>query len=242
MIDLHNHLLPGLDDGARDMDEALAMARLAVADGITHLVCTPHIRPGRYDNTREGIEAALVDYRAALAAAGIGIAVAAAAEVHFGLEVMTEVRAGRLPLLGRWDDEPVLLLEFPHSHLPVGAEQLTRWLRDQGIRPMIAHPERNRDLVRDAARLEPFLAQGCLIQLTAGAVTGQFGEHAAARAMQLIEAGEATCLASDAHNTDNRMPGLARAAAWVSEAVDAATAQRLVCDNPWRIVAGQFAA
>ena len=240
MIDLHNHLLPALDDGANDMVEALAMARLAVADGITHVVCTPHIRPGVFDNDQAGILEMLHQYRLALADAGIELAVAAAAEVHFGLEVMAMHRADELPLLGEWQGRQVLLLEFPHSGLPVGAERLVDWLIDRDIVPMIAHPERNRDFINSADRLLPFLNRGCLIQVTAGALLGQFGERSQARAEQLLLDGCATCIASDAHNTHNRVPGLARATRAAAAIVGAERARCLTGDNPWKIAQSQF--
>lgn len=240
MIDLHNHLLPGLDDGAADMDEALAMAELAVADGITHMMCTPHIRPGRYDNDVPGIQAALEEYRRALDQAGIPLAVAAAAEMHFDLQLLERVENDTLPMLGHWKGQPVVLLEFPHSYLPAGAERLTEWLLARGITPLIAHPERNRDLVADPGRLGPFLDQGCLTQITASALLGQFGERAQAVGEALIDAGDATCIASDAHNAGNRPPGLSVVTAAVTERVGPERARALTRDNPWRIVAGHF--
>ncbi|RZU99083.1 tyrosine-protein phosphatase [Spiribacter vilamensis] len=242
MIDLHNHLLPGIDDGAEDMAEALAMARLAVADGVTHLVCTPHIHPGLYDNTAEGIDAVLRDYRQALDAAGVDLTVTAAAEVRFGLEVMTGAQAGTLPLLGEWEGQRVLLLEFPHTEIPFGAERLTEWLIARDIRPMIAHPERNRDIVNDPGKLRPFLEQGCLTQVTASALTGQFGPGSQSRAEQLVSEGAATCLASDAHNTGNRPPCLSRGVAAAAALIGKEAATTLGRDNPWRIVAGSFTA
>jgi protein-tyrosine phosphatase len=240
-VDLHNHLLPGIDDGAEDMAEALALARLAVADGVTHLLCTPHIHPGLYDNTAEGIAATLDAYRAVLADAGIALAVAAAAEVRFGLEVMTGVQQGTLPFLGDWKGQSVLLLEFPHTEVPFGAERLTDWLIQNGVRPMIAHPERNRDIINDVGRLGPFLSQGCLTQVTASALTGQFGPASQHRAEQLVIDGQVTCLASDAHNTRNRVPCLSRGTEAAAGLVGREAAQTLSRDNPWRIVERAFA-
>ena len=241
-VDIHNHLLPGIDDGAADMAEALALARLAVADGITHLLCTPHIHPGLYDNTADGIAAALDAYRAALEREGIALAVAAAAEVRFGLEVMTQAPQGGLPMMGEWNGQAVLLLEFPHTEVPFGAERLTEWLIDRDIRPMIAHPERNRDIINDVGRLGPFLSQGCLTQVTASALTGQFGPASRQRAEQLVIDGQATCLASDAHNTRNRTPCLSQGTRAAADLIGREAAQTLSQDNPWRIVERAFAA
>ena len=240
MIDVHNHLLPGLDDGARNMDEALAMARQAVDDGITHLVCTPHIRPGRYDNQPEGIHAALADFRAGLTDASIPLQVAAAAEMHFDLEIITQAQSASLPWLGQWHGKPVLLLEFPHSYLPVGAERLTEWLVTRDFLPMIAHPERNRDFVNDLNRLEPFLDQGCLTQITASALTGQFGERVQTCAEALVDGDDVTCLASDAHNPTNRPCRLSESAAVVTRRFGPERAQALTRDNPWQLAAEHF--
>lgn len=242
MIDIHNHLLPGLDDGPADMGEALAIARLAVADGVTHLVATPHIHPGLYDNTAEGIAASLEALRRALAQAGIPLAVAAAAELRFDLEVMTRVEAGTLPYLGRWQEQAVFLLEFPHTEVPFGAERLVEWLVMRDVRPMIAHPERNRDILNDPQRLAPFLEQGCLLQVTASALTGQFGERSQSVAEQLVVSGKATCIASDAHNTGNRPPCLSKGAHAVEALIGPSAARMLTHENPWRIVQGHFEA
>ena len=163
MIDLHNHLLPGIDDGAPDLDTALQLARLAVADGITHLVCTPHIHPGRYENTPATIGQALLEFQQGLREHAIPLQVAAAAEVRFGMELMIGVKTNTIPYVGQWQGKNVLLLEFPHGEVPFGAEKLTGWLLQNNVIPMIAHPERNKGLMREPAKLKPFIEQGCLL-------------------------------------------------------------------------------
>ena len=242
MIDIHNHLLPGLDDGPGDLAEALALARLAVADGVSHMIATPHIRPGVYDNTAGGIAASLASFRGALASAGIPLAVSAAAEVRFGLNVMIDAEGGALPMLGRWGGQAVLLLEFPHTEVPFGAERLTEWLMTRGVCPMIAHPERNGDIVNDPGRLAPFREQGCLLQVTASALTGQFGKRVRARAEQLVGDGEVVCIASDAHNTHSRPPCLDLGARAAAALVGESAARALTRDNPWEIIQGHFEA
>ncbi|KAA6181856.1 capsular biosynthesis protein [Thiohalocapsa marina] len=239
-IDVHTHLLPGIDDGAQDLDSALALARLALADGTTHLVCTPHIQPRRFDNDAGSIRAALQAFSAELDTAGIGLKVAAAAEVHFGLEIMQGVTDGSLPFLGRWNGKPVLLLEFPYHQLPFGAERLTDWLIAQGILPMIAHPERNQDLVAAPDKLRRLVAQGCLIQLTAASLTGHFGRAAQTFSHDLLAEGMVTVLASDAHNLAYRPPLLSEGLKAACAIVGDAAAQTLVSDNPWRMVESLF--
>ncbi len=235
MFDLHNHLLPGIDDGAPDLDTALQLAKIAVADGTTHLVCTPHIHPGRYDNTPETIQAALALFQHGLLEHNIPLKVAAAAEVRFGMELMIGVKTKTIPFLGQWQDKNVLLLEFPHGEMPFGAERLTAWLIQQGIRPLIAHPERNKGLMRAPSKLKPFLEQGCLLQVTAGSVAGKFGESAETLAHSLLKEGVVTILASDAHNIEHRPPLLSQGRAAAADIIGAAAAQRLVLENPWQI-------
>lgn len=138
MIDLHSHLLPGIDDGAPDLATALKLARIAVQDGITHMMCTPHIHPGRYDNTIASIQRALSELQQGLIKERIKLVINAAAEVRFGMELMVAIKNNKIPFLGEWRGQPVLLLEFPHGEIPFGAERLTQWLLQQGIQPLMA--------------------------------------------------------------------------------------------------------
>lgn len=241
MIDLHCHLLPGIDDGPEDMETSLEMARLAEANGITHMVCTPHIHPGRYENTTANIRLACERFTAAVAQAGIKLEVGYAAEVRFGSELMTMVREGSIPFVGRWKGRRVMLLEFPHSEVPFGAEQMTRWLLSQGVMPMIVHPERNKGFMQHPARLRPFIQQGCLIQLTAGSVAGAFGEPAQILALDLIKQGVVTVLASDAHNLVHRPPDMQPGYEGAIRLLGERTARRLVLDTPWLIASKHFA-
>lgn len=241
MIDLHNHLLPGIDDGAPDLDTALQLARIAVQDGITHLVCTPHIHPGRYDNDRHSIHQAHRLFSEALAQAGIELKVSWAAEVRFGIELMAALTDGSLPLLGQWQGKKVLLLEFPHGEVPFGAERLTQWLLARNVIPLIAHPERNKGIMRSPGKLKPFIEQGCLLQVTASSVAGHFGPTARELAHSLLEQGLVTILASDAHNLQHRPPHLREGMEHAARIVGDTQAERLVKDNPWQIAKAHFA-
>lgn len=240
MIDLHNHLLPGIDDGAPDLDSALQLARMAVADGITHMVCTPHIHPGRYDNSPQTIQPALQQLKQALHDNHIALQIAAGAEVRFGVELMAGVTSGSIPFIGHWQDQPVILLEFPHADIPLGAEKLTQWLRQRGIAVMIAHPERNKTLMQTPTRLRPFIDQGCLLQVTAGSVCGRFGSSAQRLAHGLLEQGLVTILASDAHNREHRPPLLKEGLEHASQLIGARAAEKLVDEHPWAIARSWF--
>lgn len=244
MIDLHSHLLPEIDDGAADMQQALQMAAHAVACGTTHMVCTPHLHPGRYGNTAQSIASAVQAFSSALTQAGIALQVSAAAEARFDVELMILAQRGQLPFLGEWNGRQVLLLEFPHSEIPRQAEKLTGWLLQHNIQPLIAHPERNRGLMGpgDHRKLAPLITQGCLLQITAGSVAGDFGIPAQTLAERLLLEGQVTVMASDAHNMRHRPPDLRPGLEKAAQLIGDAAARRLVDDNPWRIAQNHFAA
>ena len=238
MIDLHCHLLPGIDDGPETLEEALAMARLAVANGITEASVTPHLQVGRWDNDLAGIEKAVEAHRVELALAGIPLKLGFAAEVRLAYEVLPLIEAGRVPFLGELDGYKIMLLEFPHSHVPVGSDNFVAWLLKRGIRPMIAHPERNKEIMRDSSRLRPFLVDGCLLQLTADAVAGEFGAVCEARAIEFLENRWVTVLASDAHDIETRPPRIGPGLELASAILGREAALALVEANPRRIVYG----
>lgn len=241
MIDLHCHLLPGIDDGAQDMAQALKLARAAVADGITHCVATPHIHLGRFPNTVETISRAYQALKAELNAEKIPLSLGMAAEVRIAPEILTMVTSDQIPFLGQWQGEQVILLELPHSHVPPGVEQLIGWLRKQNIRAMIPHPERNKDIIRDFNKVLPLVRMGCLFQLTSGAVAGYFGEPSAKRARQMLERNWVTILATDAHHEERRPPVLEAGRRAAAEIVGEEKSWQLVQHNPAHIAASHFA-
>jgi protein-tyrosine phosphatase len=236
MYDLHCHLLPGIDDGPETLAEGLEMARLAVAEGIRKSVVTPHLHVGRWDNDRAVIEVAVAAYRRELASAGIALEIGFAAEVRSDYDILPLIEEERVPFLGALEGKRILLLELPHSHVPLGSDKLVDWLMAHGIRPMIAHPERNKDIMRDLTRLEPFVEAGCLLQLTADAIAGGFGSEAKQRAHEILERGWATVVASDAHDSKARPPRLRKGLAAAAKIVGEEAARALVEDVPRRIV------
>lgn len=240
MIDLHCHMLPGVDDGPDTLEEAIALCHHAVAAGITHSVVTPHVHPGRYENDALTIPAAVSTLRDALLREGIPLQLGYSGEVRISPEILPMVMAGRIPFHGEWKGQRVLLLEFPHSHILPGSDKLVRWLLQRNIVPMIAHPERNKDVMRDMSRLHEFVQLGCLFQVTSGSLSGRFGEIAEQCAREIVSEGWATVLASDAHNLKARPPELVDGLEVAIELLGEEAASRLVRANPWEIVAGQF--
>ena len=149
MIDLHSHILPGIDDGARSLDIALEMAEQAVSCGISHMVCTPHIHRGYFDNSQSSIEAAFQSFNEHVKRESIPLSLSFAAEVRVNELIPIWHKKGELPFLGKYDGKNVLLLEMPHSHIPQGLDVLIKWLLRNNIQPLIAHPERNRELIAE---------------------------------------------------------------------------------------------
>ncbi|WP_323846386.1 tyrosine-protein phosphatase [Microbulbifer magnicolonia] len=240
MIDLHCHLLPAIDDGAGDLEEALALASAAAADGITHAVITPHIHLGRYTNTRASIRKACEEFRVSLERQQIPLQLSCAAEVRICGQLPRLVVDEELPFLGSWESHRVLLLEMPHSHVPVGMKQLVTWLLSRNIRPMIAHPERNRDILRNYDGVRELVQLGCLLQVTAASLTGGFGDTAQLRAEQMLREGLVTVLATDAHNTSRRPPLLSAGREAAEQIVGESSSWDLVWNNPLVIAAQHF--
>ena len=214
------------------------MARLAVAHGIREARVTPHLNVGRWDNDRARIAVAVDAYRKALKENHVALEITFAAEVRASYDIVPLIEEERVPFVGVLDGYKVLLLELPHSHVPVGADKLVDWLLGRGIRPMIAHPERNKDILRDGDKILPFVRHGCLLQLTADAVAGGFGADCAARAREFLEEGWVTVLASDAHDTVARPPRIAPGREAAARIVGDEEATKLVQENPARILRG----
>jgi len=157
------------------------------------------------------------------------------AEVRLDAAIIPMIRQQRVPYLGVWKGQRVLWLEFPHGSIVSGAENLVEWLLNQDILPMIAHPERNKAVMRNPDRLQPFLALGCLVQITAGALIGQFGEHVQQVAENLLRQHIPTVLASDAHNLVTRPPNLSAGFKAAVSIVGEAAARELVYANPMQL-------
>ena len=236
MLDCHCHFLPNIDDGPSTLSESLQLAQMAEENGITHSVLTPHIHPGRYRNQRKNIERAVKIYSNALKENDIGLKVSASAEVRICPEILEMVESDSIPFLGELDGYKIILLEFPHECIPVGSENLVDWLMKRNIRPMIAHPERNKDVMRDLNKIIPFINRGCLLQITADSIANKFGEHAHARAEELLERGWVHIIATDAHNVKHRFPDLASGRDAAAKIIGADEANKLVVDNPMRLL------
>ncbi|MGE0799229.1 MAG: tyrosine-protein phosphatase [Lautropia sp.] len=241
MIDLHCHFLPGVDDGARTVQEGLTLAAVAAESGITTAVLTPHVYPGVYDNTLSTLLPRFVQFRADLEQAGIGLAVHLGGEVRLHPDVLDLMEAGELPSIGSLDGMQVILIELPDGEIPRGALTACRHFADRGYRWLIAHPERNKAVMRDPASILPFCEAGALLQLTAASIIGKFGLPALHTARYLLDHGLVSVIATDAHNLAFRPPRLREAFEAIAEHYGHDTAQRLMVSNPGEIIASRTA-
>lgn len=242
MYDLHCHIIPGIDDGAATLEDALALLRLAQAQGVTHMVATPHIHAGFFDNTPTIIQSGLLELQTAAKAADIAVSLAAAAELRIGVEILPMLKNGTVPILGHYQQQPVVLLEMPHSHLPAGFENILTFINRLDYRVMIAHPERNRDLLAKPDRIAQLQRFGCLFQLTASSIVGAMGEGPQQLAAYYLEKGFATVVASDCHSVKRRPPLMADAFEFIRSEYSEQLAHSLCIEQPAAIAASLFQA
>jgi protein-tyrosine phosphatase len=208
VIDLHSHLLPGLDDGARDVEEAVAIARSMAEDGVQRVAGTPHVRDD-FPTAPAEMEKALAEVRVAVAAAGIPIEVLGGGEIALSeLSRLDPDSRGRFGLGG---NPRVLLLEFPYLGWPLSLAHTVWELRSAGFVSVIAHPERNREVQKQPERLGEVVRMGGVVQLTAASVDGRLGRQPAACSRRLLELELAHMIASDAHAPGVRAAGLSAA-------------------------------
>jgi protein-tyrosine phosphatase len=233
VIDLHSHVLPGLDDGAAGLDESVEMARAAAAAGVSTLAATPHVRDD-YPTTADEMEAALLEVRGAVAAAGIELELLPGGEL--ALEWVDRLANEELARFGLGGNPRCLLLEFPYRGWPLGVGDRVFRLRVDGFVPVLAHPERNDVVQGEPSRLAPLVRAGAVVQLTAASVDGRHGRRARATSRALLDSGCAHLLASDAHVASVRAIGFSGAAAALGSQ---SLARWLTEDVPAALIAGE---
>lgn len=233
MIDLHCHLLPGIDDGAPDRAVAVAMARCAAEDGITDVACTPHIYPGLYENHRDGILAEIAAFREVLKEEGVALNLVVGADTHLAPNLIADIRGGRIPTL---NDTRYLLFEPPHHVAPPRLEETVFNLLVAGIVPVLTHPERLSWIDTHYEIFERLVDGGALMQITAGSLTGRFGTRPKYWAERMLDEGLVHILATDAHHIDKRPPLLAEGRDAAASRVGDEEATHLVLTRPRAIL------
>ena len=237
MVDLHCHILPGVDDGAADMNEAMAMVRLAAESGVRHIVCTPHF------HSSEEAEAHITQILTAYYALRNEIREQKIeVSIHPGSEILCTpfstdlARRGKLPTIG---NSRYILTEFffdeSLEYMELMPDQLTRW----GYQPVVAHPERYHAVQKRPWMMQRWFAKGYVLQLNKGSILGAFGTRAENAANDLLKHGLAHVIASDAHHGDFRTTHMAAIAAWGREYLGEEYTDVLLRRNPMRILKGK---
>ncbi len=233
MIDIHQHLIYGVDDGSKDLEMSLAMARLAAADGVERIVCSPHSNDV-YNYPVDIINERLAELRHNLRGE---IELSLACDFHITPENISEAVAK--PFSYSIDGKGYLLIEFPNIILAPGTERVMFELMSAGYRLVITHPERYPFVHRSPHYIAQWLDQGCMLQLTAGALTGKFGAQCETLALELLDRDWVQFIATDAHNPDRRPPLMKEAFDFVAQRKGIETARRLCVVNPRSAVEGR---
>lgn len=236
VIDLHSHILPGIDDGAADLSVALDMARASVADGVTVLACTPHILPGLYHNTGPRIREAVQELQTALDDHGIALQLVTGADVHIVPDFIAGLRSGHLLSLA---DSRYVLVEPPHHVAPPRLDDLLFRMMAAGYVPIITHPERLTWVRSQYDTIREFVRRGVWMQITAGSLAGRFGRGAQYWAERMLDEGCVHILATDAHDTERRPPDLGEGRELAARRVGTDEAEHLVATRPKAIVGNQ---
>jgi len=232
MIDIHHHLLFALDDGSPDLETSVAMAEAAAADGITHIVCTPHAN-ARYqfrpDVNRERLEAIRerVEGKVTL---GLGC------DFRLSYDNVEDALKNRTKYT--INQKQYLLVEFDDLMIPQGTTEVFYELGVADQRPIITHPERNATIQRHPDRMKEWLREGALVQVTASSLTGRFGRTAQSLAQQFLDKNWVHFLATDAHNTESRPPKMSEAYGILAKRYGKETAERLCVENPRAVFFG----
>lgn len=238
MIDLHTHILPGLDDGAEDMSEALEMARMSADSGVQMLVVTPHSNQvGRFENYySKSLYQAYADFKEAVKAAGIKLNLYQGMEIFADDDVIEKIKSQHLIGLNGGD---TYLIEFPFDAEPYFIGEILEEILDLGKRPLIAHPERYFCVIDYPQLVYGWMRMGCLTQINKGSVIGKFGRHVKIASKILLEHELVTCIASDAHSAYMRTTHMSEVRNYIEMHYGKMMAEQLFYRNPRKILTNE---
>jgi protein-tyrosine phosphatase len=235
-VDIHCHVLPHIDDGASSWDEALAMARMAVEDGTSTIIATPHQLGSYAQNDAAAIRQKVSQINALLNQQKIPLTVLPGADVRIEAEMLDLLRAGKVLTLG--DQKKHVLLELPHEmYLPL--EPVLEGLARLKLTGILSHPERNHGLLKNPELISGLVDAGCFMQVTAGSLTGTFGPQCQDLATEMVARQQVHFVATDAHGSRARRPLLRRAFDIVADIAGWEYAVDVCCGNPALVARGE---
>jgi len=236
LIDIHTHILPGLDDGAQDLKQSLAMAEAAINDGVNLLVATPYITRANFADHKANILKHVETLNQCLEFARIKLPVLPGAEYRLEEDLPQRFQAGQLLTLnntGRY-----MLISIPSKHLPAYTEHVLYSLQKLGVTPVIAHPEKHQVLAKDPTILQEFARRGILAQVMASSINGRQGRNTKKAALNLLETGSVQLIASEALPGEGRLPVLYTAFQEIERRLGAAMARAFISHNPYQVTQG----
>lgn len=235
-VDIHCHLLPDIDEGSKSWDESLAMARMAVAEGTSTVICTPHQLGSYAHNDVQTVRARTDELQRLLQQHQVPLLVLPGAEVRLELNLIEQILNGQVLTLA--DRGQHVLVELPHeTYIPLGG--VLKLLDQHGLTGILAHPERNQGLLRQYREIQSLVGQGCLMQVTADSILGMFGPRCQRCVEQMLIDGTVHFVATDARGAQSRRPLLRRAFELVCELCGIDMAVELFCRNPAFVAAGE---
>ena len=235
MIDIHCHILPGVDDGAQTEKDSIDMALSALEQGIHTIIATPHHKNGKYENDCETVKKQVAILQDLFINESIPLTLLAGQEVRINGDMISDIRTSNiLPL----NNTKYVFVEFASNHVPRYAKQMLFDIQVEGYVPVIVHPERNSELIQNPDMLYKFVQNGALTQVTAASMIGKFGKAIQKFSHQLVEANLTHFIASDAHNTTSRGFSMKEAYQELSNRFDNETAY-LFMENSQLLIDGQ---
>ena len=234
MIDLHSHILPGIDDGAVDLAQSLEMARAFVADGVSVVACTPHILPGLYHNSGPQIKQAIAELQCELDNNGIKLQLTSGADNHVVPDFVGALQSGHLLTLA---GSRYVLVEPPHHTAPARLEELFFQIQLAGYVPILTHPERLTWISSHYEIFQRLAKAGVWMQITAGSLTGSFGRGPRHWCKMMLSEGIVHIISTDAHDMKGRPPILAQGRAAAAELIGDAEAEHMVVTRPRGVLA-----
>lgn len=239
MIDIHAHILPGLDDGPKDISESIEMCMLSKADGVTTIVATPHMNDGMYNVTREQALDAVSKVQVALDNAGTSMRILAGGDIHISSDLLEKLKEKEIITLG--DDGKYIMLELPSDVIPHRLLDFLFSVQVDGLTPIISHLERNFAVQEKPEIAEKLVKAGNLVQLTAASVVGDFGSKAKKCSHILLKRRLAHFVATDMHSLKKRPPGrLSKARQIVGEIMSEKEAEDIFTNWPEKVLAGDY--
>lgn len=235
MVDIHSHILHRVDDGSSSLDESIEMCRASAEDGISVMVATPHAHDGLHETHDPGFLRQKAEELNQHLSGRPKIVLGC--ELRFTHDLVKQLcETKSAPTI---NGGPYALVEFPHAIVPPGSDRLLFELMSRQITPIIAHPERNMMLMHEPERFHDLVSIGVLGQMDTGSITGQFGKKVQQAVRVMLENGLIHFIASDCHNTRNRLPGMSAAVALTAEIVGEEYAHAMAEDNPEAVVEGR---